>query len=154
MQPKETVSWWGNRNRENAGGKVSVITDYYTSSILVVGNEEQQEDVQAIIDSLGSSLGNAKTFIEVIRIEHADAQEAASAVENFLRDRRRSRGGEERVVVTSVASSDAILVSGSARRHCGWSRIWCRRLIARILAENARSRSFTSIAVMLKRSLN
>ena len=111
---EETVSWWGNRNRENAGGKVSVITDYYTSSILVVGNEEQQEDVQAIIDSLGSSLGNAKTFIEVIRIEHADAQEAASAVEDFLRDRRRSRGGEERVVVTSVASSDAILVSGSA----------------------------------------
>lgn len=106
-------TWWG-RSRSSVKGKVSVTADSLSSTLLVVGNEKQQADAKAIIESLGTSIAGVNAQVEVIPIEFTDASTAARAVERFLQSRSLFGGSSENVVITAISTAGVILVSGSA----------------------------------------
>ncbi|MCH2160695.1 MAG: hypothetical protein MK085_02355 [Phycisphaerales bacterium] len=102
--------WW---NRRSSGGKIEIINDYASGTILVVGNEQQQQQVVQIIDGLREALSGTDRSVEVIRVEYADAGSAASAVGVFVEERNSASGGQSGTVVIPVDNASMILVSGT-----------------------------------------
>lgn len=100
--------WWDSGGDSGA----TVLTDRGADFVVVVGTEQQQADVQAIVADLDASSMGGDTEVVLVRTEFADSDDVAGAVSRFLADRSRATGIDETVVITPVRGANAILVAG------------------------------------------
>ena len=107
----ETERRWWRDDDEGTGAKI--FADARSGVLFVVGSESQQATVDAILDDFAGMLVDGESVVEIVRTEFADSDDVARAVGRFLRDRDRSTGMSESVVVTPIDDSGAMIVAGS-----------------------------------------
>ncbi len=113
-QVTATPGWQSWRGRDP--DRVEVQVDRARRMLMLIGKAPRVEQAVAYVNELAGAGDGAEHAIESIALQHAQADRAARALDQFFQDRARAEGlPEARVSIIGSADGNVLIVSAEAR---------------------------------------